>query len=106
MNILGKTKIYKSTINGKDLYSTTVSNKITDGNYEKMYVNVQFKRGMETEGMINVTNGFVGMYKSNNGFPKMKFVILDYEKLERPTYQENYVDPFLNVTQSDTDLPF
>lgn len=43
-----------------------------------MSVNVQFKKGQETAGDIEITNGFLSFYKDKNGIPKVKIVILDY----------------------------
>ena len=93
MNISGKTRIYK---NESGLYSTDISNKKEDGTYEKMYVSVNFKKGVELENKtdINVTKGFLSFYKSKEGLAKIKLVILEFEEIK---------NEFSTITD---DLPF
>lgn len=105
MNILGKTRIFKNEYNGKGFYSTSVSNKNQDGTYEKLYISVQFKKGMEVEGDIDIKDGFLSMYKDRNGLAKPKIVVLDYTELET-AQNNNYQDPFNNTTTIPDDLPF
>ena len=45
MNITGKTMIFKSEYG----YSTAISNKNQEGQYDKMYVSVQLPKGIELE---------------------------------------------------------
>ena len=45
-----------------------------------MSVNVQFKKGQETEGDIEITNGFLSFYKDKNGMAKLKIIIMEYTK--------------------------
>jgi hypothetical protein len=78
MKVTGKTRIFKNEFNGRTNYSTSISNKKEDGTYDKMYLSVQFKRGMETEGDIDIKDGFLGFYKTKDGLPKVKLIVLDY----------------------------
>jgi hypothetical protein len=80
MKVIGKIRIFKNEFNGKVNYSTSISNKKEDGTYDKMYLSVQFKKGMETEGDIDIKDGFLSFFKTKEGLPKLKLVILDYAK--------------------------
>ena len=92
MNITGKTMIFKSEYG----YSTAISNKNQEGQYDKMYISVQLPKGIELENktMIDITKGFITFYKTKDGLPKIKLVIMDFNTEEK---QEDY-------TQDD--LPF
>ena len=95
MNITGKTMIFKSEYG----YSTAISNKNQEGTYDKMYVQVQLPKGIELENktMIEIQNGFLSMYKTKNGLPKLKIVVMDFET-------ENKVE---DVSEFESlDLPF
>lgn len=96
MKVTGKTRIFKNEYNGRLNYTTSISNKKEDGTYEKMYLSVQFKKGQETEGNIEIKDGFLSFYKTKEGLPKLKVVILDYAKEEQ--------NDFMSVDSSD--LPF
>lgn len=96
MKVTGKTKVFKNEYDGRVNYSTSISNKKEDGTYEKMYLSVQFKKGQETEGNIEIKDGFLSFYKTKDGLPKVKVVILDYTKEE-----EDYI-----TLPSDEPLPF
>ena len=101
MDILGRCRIFKNEFNGRTSYCTTISKKKEDGTYDKVYVPVTFKKGMETDGDIDVTKGFHDMYIDKNGLGKIKFVILEYIK------EENW-QPESPVMAGDfeNDLPF
>ena len=95
MNITGKTMIFKSEYG----YSTAISNKNQEGTYDKMYLQVQLPKGVELENktMIDITKGFLTFYKTKEGLPKLKIVVMDFET-------ENKVE---DIEQLDTsDLPF
>lgn len=47
-----------------------------------MRVNVQFKKGQETEGDIEITNSFLSFYKDKNQVANIKIVIMEYTKAE------------------------
>lgn len=96
MKVLGKTRIFKDEYNGRTNYKTSISNKNAEGKYENMYISVQFKKGMETEGDIDVKDGFLSFYKTKEGLPKLKLVILDYAK-----EQNDFID-----VPDGSDLPF
>lgn len=89
MNILGKTMIFKSEYG----YSTAISNKNQEGQYDKMYVSVQLPKGVELENktMIDITKGFISFYKTKEGLPKLKLVIIDFET-ENKIVQADSID--------------
>lgn len=72
-------------------YSTSVSNKKPDGTYDKMYISVQMPKDVELENQttINITNGFLSFYKTKEGLPKAKIVVLDYEVKNKKQETEN-----------------
>jgi hypothetical protein len=80
MNIVGRTKIFRNEREGKVYYTTSVSNKNKDGQREYMTVDIQLPRDTELENKtdIDITNGFLSFYKTKNGLPKIKYVVMDY----------------------------
>ena len=70
---------------------------------EKMYIDVNFKKGTEPEEQflrIDIKDGFFSMYKNKQGLPKPKLVIIEYEKISK----ENYKQEEFDIAPSD--LPF
>ena len=47
-----------------------------------MRLAVQFRKGEEAEGDIEITNGFLSFYKTKEGMPTMKLIILEYTTVE------------------------
>ena len=107
MNITGKSMIFKSQYG----YSTTISNKNQNGEYEKMYISVQLPKDIELENktMIEIKKGFLSFYKSKEGLPKLKLVIQEFT-----TDEQNYIKEERETIQNeqnyefnpDEDLPF
>lgn len=102
MNISGETMIFKNDRG----YSTTISNKKEDGSYENMFIPVNFRKGTElpNKTKINVINGFLSFYKTKDGLPKIKLVIMDFQAEE--IYIPNDEEQNLFEITSDSDLPF
>lgn len=88
MQVSGKTRIFKNEFGGNTFYKTSISRKLEDGTYENMTVNVQFRKGEETEGEIEIKDGFLTFYKDKNSMPKLKVVILDYAQEYIPLKDE------------------
>jgi len=84
MNISGKMKIFKNEINGRNYYSTSLANKLQDGSYEYMKIDVQFPKDITVENKsdIEVTKGFMSFYKDKNGIAKPKAVIQEWNNIE------------------------
>lgn len=107
MNITGKCTIYAKEYNGKALYSTKISQKNINGEWESMFINVQFPKNtnISDKTKIEVTKGFEGFYKDKDGLPHIKYIIQEYttedEQIEREGIQnEQYYDTI------ESDLPF
>ena len=100
MNISGKAVIFKKDFNGKEMYSTSISNKMADGSMENMYVSVQLPKGksLENKSTIDVTKGFISFYKDKNGLAKPKFVIMEYN--------EEIGQEMQGISDNNPDLPF
>ena len=92
LNINGKSIIYKNIYG----YSTSISNKNKEGQYESMYITIQLPKGTELENKtkINITKGFISFYKNKNGIAMPKFVIQEFEtEQESEDYEENFGEP-------------
>ena len=107
MNISGKTMIFKSEYG----YSTTISKKNQDGEYEKMYLSVQLPKGVELENktMIEITKGFLSFYNTKEGLPKIKIVVMEYKIDEEEQYKQEerqaiQDEEIYGISQDD--LPF
>ena len=107
MNISGKCTIYAKEYNGKVLYSTKISQKNINGEWESMFINVQFPKNtnISDKTKIEITKGFEGFYKDKNGLPHIKYIIQEYttedEQIEREGIQEEN-----NYDTSELNLPF
>ena len=59
---------------------------------DKMYIDVQFKKGMEpdvTFCQIELVDAFFSMFKTKTGLAKPKLVILEYDKISKEEYTPN-----------------
>lgn len=92
MNILGKTMIFKSEYG----YSTAISKKNQEGQYDKMYLSVQLPKGIELENktMIEITKGFLSFYNTKDGLPKIKVIVMEFSKEENEEILDNNELPF------------
>ena len=88
--------------NEKGQYSTSISNKLLDGTYQNVYIQVQFKKGVELENKtrINIKDSFLSFFKTQEGNVVYKIVVLDFEQ-----YGDVKEEEFAN-TQPGDDLPF
>lgn len=107
MQVLGEVRIFKKEINGKELYSTTISNKNLEGQWDKMYLSVQLPRNVVLENGtdINITKGFLSFYKTNEDLPKIKIVIQEFQTKEEIEEREAIINE-QNYNINDDDLPF
>ena len=81
MNITGTIKIFKREYEGKELYSTSLTNKNMDGTYENMYITAQLPKGtvLDNNTKINVIKGFMSFYRNKIGLAQPKVVIQEFE---------------------------
>ena len=77
ISIYGETMIFKNDYG----YTTTISNKDVNGNWDKMYLTVQLPKGdvLENRTTIQIIKGFLSFYKDKNGQAKIKAVIQEYQ---------------------------
>lgn len=101
MKVSGETRIFRKEINGFAVYSTNVSNKNTDGKWEKMYITVNLPKGKDLENGtdIDIKNGFLSFYKTKEGLPKIRLVIMDFD------IKENFGSNDEEIMATD-ELPF
>lgn len=86
MNISGEIMIFKNEYG----YSTSISRKNQNGEYEKMYLSVQLPKGVELENKtkINITKSFLSFYKNKQGLPQIKVVVMEYKTNEEVQERE------------------
>lgn len=93
MKVTGETIIFKNERG----YSTSISNKKEDGSYENVSIAVNFKKGVEVDNKakIYISDGFLSFYKTKDGLPKIKLVVMGFENLNNK-----------NEVNLDDELPF
>ena len=86
MNSTGETLIFRNEFG----YSTSISRKNQNGEYEKMYLSVQLPKGVELENKtkINITKSFLSFYKNKQGLPQVKIVVMEYQTSEEAQERE------------------
>lgn len=110
-----KLTVYKNTYG----YSTLCKNKDQNGNEQKCYLNIQFKRGLEPSGektVMNIEDGFFSCYRDKNGNTLPKLVVMAWYPDEKYSNTVEYTDPSWVVEEekdkgvvemvSVDDLPF
>lgn len=107
MNVLGDVRIFKKELNGKELYSTTISSKNQNGEWDRMYLSVQLPRNVVLENGtdINITKGFLSFYKNKDGLTMPKVVIQEFQTKEEMEEREAIINE-QNYNINDDDLPF
>lgn len=108
MNVLGDVRIFKKELNGKELYSTTISSKNQNGEWDRMYLSVQLPRNviLENNTDINITKGFLSFYKTNEGLPRIKVVIQEFQIKEEMEEREAIQQEEFYQDNQNQDLPF
>lgn len=100
MRINGENVMIFKNENGR--YTTSISNKKEDGSYENAYLQVQFRKGVELESKtkINIKDGFLTFFRTQEGNIVYKIVVLDFE-------QDGEVkEPEVGFETKASDLPF
>ena len=103
MNITGETLIFKNEYG----YSTSISRKNQDGEYEKMYLSVQLPRGVELENRtkINITKAFLSFYTNKQGLSQVKIVVMEY-KTDEEVQEREAIQNEQNYNYDFGQLPF
>lgn len=98
MNISGKAKIWRKEMNGKNYYSTTISNKDMNGNWVNTYIPVQLPKDRELNNGtdIEIIKGFLSIYGQDK---KIKAVVQEYQIINENTPQNDFIS-------QDDELPF
>lgn len=81
LQIVGTTRIFAKEINGKTLYSTSVSSKKQDGTYDRMYIAVQLPKNtvLQNNTDITILEGFMSFYKNKDGLAMPKIVVMKFD---------------------------
>lgn len=81
LQIAGTTRIFTKEVNGKTLYSTSISSKKQDGTYDRMYISVQLPRdrAVQNNTDIMILEGFMSFYKNKDGLALPKLVVMKYQ---------------------------
>lgn len=81
LQIAGTTRIFAKEVNGKTLYSTSISSKKKDGSYDRMYITVQLPKDITVQNNtdIMILEGFMSFYKNKDGLALPKLVVMKYE---------------------------
>ena len=108
MNVLGNVRIFKKELNGKELYSTSISSKNQNGDWDKMCLSVQLPKNviLKNNTDINITKGFLSFYKNNNGFCMPKIVIQEFQTKEEMEERQAIINEEFYQDNQNLDLPF
>lgn len=108
MQVTGLCKVFKKIVNDKELYSTSISNKNQEGQWDKMYISVQLPKNVVLENGtdINITKGFLSFYKTNDGLLKIKIVIQEFQTKEEMEEREAIQQEEFYQDNQNQDLPF
>jgi len=81
MKITGETMIFATDFENGRSYSTTIRKKVDENTYEKMYIQIQFRKdiSLENKTRINILDGFLTFYKTKNGIATPKIVVLSFD---------------------------
>lgn len=96
LQLVGTTRIFAKELNGKTVYSTSISSKNIDGTYDKMYIAVQFPKGTTIENKTDITiiESFMSFYKNKDGLAKPKIVVMKFEQESKDEFVSNEQLPF------------
>ena len=78
----GETRIFRKDL--ENIYSTTLSQKNIDGEWEKTYIDVVFKKDVEVQDKkdIKINNAWLKFYKKENGLPKFLIFVNDFNCID------------------------
>lgn len=110
MQIIGEIMVFKNR-NGNGYYTTT-SNKQEDGTFDKNFITLGFRKGVEVENFtkIDIKDGFLTHYSFEDENEKIqkkfKIMVMDFEVIQ--TYSNNNQNATNEMADiyPDDDLPF
>lgn len=76
--------IFRNEFDSGISYSTTISHKNIDGEYENAFINVRFKKNVDVENkqQIIVKNAWLDFYQSKDGKNVFYLFINDFDKVK------------------------
>lgn len=76
--------IFRNEKEGRVFFSTTVSHKDIDGNYQNAFINVQFKKNVKVpiKQLIIIKEAWLDFYKTKDGKDVFNIFINDFDKVE------------------------
>lgn len=111
LNITGEQVIFKNKNNTG--YYTTTSNKLEDGTYDKDFITVGFRKGVELENFtkINIKKSFLTHYSYQNEegetIKRFKIMVMDFDVVETSSNNtEDTTNNEMSDIYPDDDLPF
>lgn len=110
-NIKGKTMIFK---NQQGFYSTSISKKNRNNEWESTYINIGFRKdtNLENKTMIDIKDGWLTFdkYKKQDGTTNIAFKIFvnDYDVVSQGQNNDNFQSQNVMTSSdfSNDDLPF
>lgn len=86
--------IYQKEYNGKKYYKIGLSRKLQNGEYEKGYIDIQFKQDVEIQNKerIYLKNAFLTFYKNKDKATIPYIFVMDFERVEDTTEHNKETD--------------
>jgi hypothetical protein len=80
--ISGDAMIFRKDFDDRQAYSTTISKKDKEGNYENSYIDVKFKKGVELANKTNIgiNNAWLTFYISKEKKPVWQIFVNDFQE--------------------------
>ena len=100
--ITGDTMIFRKDFDDRQAYSTTISKKNKDGEYENAYIDVKFKKDVKLENKtkININNAWLTFYINKDKKPVWQIFINDFSTIE------GIPEGFQAINDDETDSMF
>ncbi len=102
--IEGETMIFRKDFNDRAIYSTTLSKKNKDGEWENGFIPVQFRKDvfLHNKTKINIKNAWLTFYKDKENKTVLYIFVNEFEEIEPKN--ENLPEGF--AVLEDEDCPF
>lgn len=108
--------IFRKDYEDRTVYTMGMSKKKQDGTYDKAYIPVNFKKGVELENQTNIyiKKAWPSFYKTKEGKPIFYIFISEFNTVheEANSYEKSSIKTetkaleSLNIEIKDSDLPF
>ena len=76
--------IFRNEKDGRVFYSTTVSTKDKDGNYQNAFINVNFRKNVEVDNkqLIILKSAWLDFFQTKDGKDVFSIFVNDFDKVE------------------------